>query len=375
MNIVINADQANRKTRTGVEVFSFNLIKSLKKVSQKDKYSDIKFTLVSQHPLVDDMVDMPDNWHYEKVISGLTFGRIPLWTQVFLPFFLFTKKYDLYFTPGYFPPAMCPIKSVSVIHDIGFKKDRRLYTASDYIKQTIAFEVSKRKSSLLVTPSKTVMNDVLNRYPELNKKLHHIPIGVFLDEFELAGDRLENTKRKFSLPDKFLFYPGRITPKKNLLNFVKSFIYAKDSGLIPEDINLVISGLVYSKKYFDKISLIVSKRSDIIYLNHLSREDFVDIMHLSVAVALVSYEEGFGIPAIEAFACGKKVLLSDIDVFREVAGEYGVYVNPDDIKSIADGIVDVLAPDDGFSEKAREYVKKYNWNSVAEKYLELFISL
>ncbi len=371
MKIAIDANQANKKIKTGVEKLSFDLIKALQRVSQKNRFSNLNFTLISQFPLQEDLEDMPPRWQ-----SVQDMWRHPFWTQSRLPILI--KDYDLYFTPGYIPPLFCPVKSACIVHDIGFEKNRKLYILSDYIKQKIAFEIVKYKADIIITPTEAVGEDIVEKFPVLKDRVYYIPIGIDPDRFAVRSrERVEEIKAKYGLPDKFLLYVGRITEKKNLLNLIRGFIRAKDRNNINDSLNLVIAGSIYSQKYFQKIDDVISGRDDMLYLGYVKDDDLPYIMNLSCSLALVSFEEGFGIPVIEALACGKRVLLSDIKVFKEIAGKYGRYVNPEDIDDIAGGIKDVYQGEDSdFVDDVKKYViNKYSWDKIAEKYLDLFLKL
>mgnify|MGYP000350118574 CR=1 FL=1 len=183
---------------------------------------------------------------------------------------------------------------------------------------------------------------------------------------------LEDTKKKFDLPDNFILFVGSIEPRKNLITLLKAYtkLCSKDKDNTP----LVLVGF---KGWENKeiMKLIDKEKSHIKYLGYVEDEELPHVYNLASMFVFPTHYEGFGIPPIEAFACGTPVIVSNVASLPEVCSDAALYINPNDEDDLKDKIETLLNDNTLQKElikKGLEKVKEYSWEKAAKKHLEIF---
>jgi glycosyltransferase involved in cell wall biosynthesis len=179
-------------------------------------------------------------------------------------------------------------------------------------------------------------------------------------------------RRRYSLPEHFIFFTGSLEPRKNLKNLIQAY-----SGLdkrIRKDIKLVLAGF---KGWQNKeiMALLRKVKSDVFYLGYVSDAALRDLYNLATLFVYPSFYEGFGLPPLEAMACGCPVVVSNAASLPEVCGGAAYYVDPYNIESIAEGIHKVLTDEalrQSLIEKGLERAKLFSWEKSAKKHIEVF---
>jgi glycosyltransferase involved in cell wall biosynthesis len=196
---------------------------------------------------------------------------------------------------------------------------------------------------------------------------HHERFKVKKNKKELLA-----IKQKYNLPDNFIFFVGGLTPLKNFSNILRAFNIIRKK--IP--VKLVFAGFK-RWKYSKDFELIKKLRlqNDIITLGFVPFDDLPYIYCMAKCFIFPSLYEGFGIPILEAQACGCPVVSSKTGAIPEVSGGAALLVNPYNYKEIAQAVVDVLTSED-LREKlikaGLENAKRFDWSMTARKTLELF---
>jgi glycosyltransferase involved in cell wall biosynthesis len=276
-----------------------------------------------------------------------------LWTQMFTPLFLKAKRvitvHDIIFDthPEYFRK----------IEHIYFKFIKYSTLLSDVI-----FTVSKYSKRMLVDrwgiqPEKitVIRNAVGEQYRPITEKL-----------------KLNSIRNKYSLPKKFVLYVGRINERKNLNRLIKSF-----NRLESKDIKLVIVGKPEGK-ITHACNILNEDHELVIFLGFVPDEDLPIIYNLATFFVYVSIVEGFGIPVLEAMACGCPVIASDTSSMPEIVENAGILVNPFDESGITDALL-LMSNDEEkrkeLSLKGIERSKMFSWKTEAKKIVKVFESI
>ena len=266
------------------------------------------------------------------------------------------------------------IKSVVTIHDLIFLRHPEYYHWFDRKMYTWKFHQTIKQADRIIAVSECTKRDILEFgkinpekisviYQSCNPKFTNMP----------TEGEMEDTAKKYDLPERYLLCVGTIEERKNLMLAVKSL------NLLPEDIHLVAVGK--KTKYADK----VKKTADKIGVSHRLHllsgvsDDELNVIYKKAEVFVYpSRYEGFGIPIIEAIFCGLPVVASTGSCLEEAGGPDCLYVNPDDSKGMADAIMQLLNNEEERKRRitsSMEYVQKYKGTNIANAVIEVYKEL
>ena len=250
-------------------------------------------------------------------------------------------KLDLFHTNYYpIPPMHTPV--VLTIHDVGF-----VYFPENYTKARLRFlrrviPYSLRKAERIVAVSANTKKDLITKFGVPEAKIDVVPNPVN-ERFGRVVDsqRLLEVRAKYDLPKRYILYVGHLEPRKNLDRLIKAYLAVH--GKQPDIPHLVILG----KESFGVEAMMKDvKESDIghkvRFTGYVDEGDLEAAYSMAEMLAFPSLFEGFGVPVLEAMACGIPVLTSNTTSLPEVAGDAALLVDPQDIDSIAEGLLELL---------------------------------
>ena len=281
--------------------------------------------------------------------------------------------YDLYWQPNFIPNSGIKAKKiVSTVHDFSFilHKDFHPKERIEYFERY--FFTNVVKSDAIITGSHFSKKEILERLPSFKEAdVHVIYHGIDHRLFRVY----EAINLPFELPEKFLLSVGSIEPRKNLLGLLHA--YERLPQNLKAEYKLVLVGF---KGWQNKeIMEIMEKNSkNIIYLGFISDEELAKVYNLATAFVFPSFYEGFGLPIIEAFACGTPVVSSDRSSLPEVGGDAVLYCNPDDTQDIAQKIQTLLEDthlQEMLRKKGLQRAKLFSWQKSAKEHEKIFLSL
>jgi glycosyltransferase involved in cell wall biosynthesis len=169
--------------------------------------------------------------------------------------------------------------------------------------------------------------------------------------------------------ERYILYVGRLSPIKNIQGLIRAFrIVSETFGL---DVRLHLTG---KKDWFlRELDGVAAKR--ISFLGTLSDECLGELYRRALVLVLPSFCEGFGLPALEAMACGCPVVASNVGALREVCGDAAEYVNPHDVESIAQGIHRVIVDEElrrNLISRGMERSRLFRWENTAREHIRVF---
>ncbi len=290
---------------------------------------------------------------------------------------LFAPKYDLYWSPNFIPlDGIKASKIVTTVHDFSFylhadwhPQERVEYFGTYFFKNVM-------RSDWIITGSEFSKDEIVKYLKFPADKITVIYHGVDQEQYKVYDKAvLQGTKSKLKLSDSFLLFVGSIEPRKNLLNLLKAY------HLLSEDIkdkySLVLVGFKGWENQ-DVMELIEKEKKHVRYLGYLDDEELVHVYNLATVFVYPSLYEGFGIPPLEAMACGTPVISSNTASLPEACDDVAVYCNPNDINDITEKIEFVLSDDklqQEMIEKGLKRVKKFTWEKAAEEHMKVFENL
>ena len=237
------------------------------------------------------------------------------------------------------------------------------------------FHYFKKKASLIIAVSENTKIDVMKYLNVPEKKIRVIYHGVEKEFQKIEdGEYLKHRLRGIGIDYPYIFYLGTLEPRKNVERLIEAFIQLKKRNQINE--KLVISGIKGwgHQSIFDKVASSGIEK-EIIFTGFVPNEFLPFLYNGASAFVYPSLYEGFGLPVLEAMACGVPVVTSNVSSLPEVAGDAAILLNPYSVDELADGIWRILSDEDlrnSCITKGIERAKSFTWERCAMETLKAF---
>jgi alpha-1,3-rhamnosyl/mannosyltransferase len=310
------------------------------------------------------------NLSYRRIslMPGQIVNQLRRW-HIALPIELLARaKPDFVFYPNFWgPPSLFNIPQSPVIHDLSFKDYPQYASAKNVADLNRFVPPALRRASFVTTVSQFSKQRLAQDFGIPAAKIAVTPIPPPA----LQGETLQRRKedggilKKLRLTKPYLLFVGTIEPRKSLVTLLDA--YAKLPKTLRDRYSLVIAGKTDWKygKTLAKIRELQQAGHDISYLGYVddaTRGALYAGARLFVTPAIY---EGFGMPVLEAFACGLPCVVSDISAFREVAGNVADYFPPRDARALAAALQAALSKSPQKSELQAYVASHFSWQSVA----------
>lgn len=290
-------------------------------------------------------------------------------------------KPDLVHFPHFNVPIFYNGKFVVTIHDL-IHQHRSMEKATTHgplihkLKQIGYRKVFKKAvnySKGILTPSNFVKNQLVNEWKIDPDKIvvTYESVDARLRTFvgSLVKIRSENTLKKFKVKLPYIFYVGNAHPHKNVEGLINAFLELRKNY---QYLQLVLSG--QDNYFWQKIKKNFSDEG-IIYTGFITEEELAAFYKNAQIFVMPSFEEGFGLPILEAFACGCPVVSSNAASLPEVGGNAAIYFDPHSINDMVNKISKVLNNEKlrkDLVEKGKKRVKQFSWEKLARQTLEVY---
>jgi glycosyltransferase involved in cell wall biosynthesis len=273
-------------------------------------------------------------------------------------------------------PLFTGAPAIFVMHGADWLAFPQNYYLFDRLYHKVSLPLFCRKAARIISVSHDATRiavDRLNLPPSKVATVYH----GFRTDFQRveAPERLARVRARYQLPERFILYVGRIYPMKNVRGLVEAFAKLRDR--IPH--SLVICGIKHYKTEPDFAAIDQHSLHDrVIPTGFVEEEDLPALYSMADAFVLPSLYEGFGIPLLEAMACGCPIVTSTQGSCPEVVDGAGVLVNPRDSADIAEGIYKVLSDREiaaGLVAKGYQRVAQFSWEKCAGETLDVIASV
>ncbi len=266
--------------------------------------------------------------------------------------------------------------TVATIHDLSAILYPQFHSRRNVFVDKFRFKQIVKYASQVICVSENSKNDFLNRYKFDKDRIHVIYNGIDHNKFFPIRDfeKIQKVKEKYNLFNPFILFLGTIEPRKNVLRLIKAYFELKNQQKIIQ--KLVICG----KKgwFYDEIFEFVKKNkleNDVIFLGYLDENDKNALINASEFVIYPSLYEGFGIPVIEAMACAKAVITSNISSLPEVGGNAALYCDPNSTDDISDKMLKLIADVNlrkELEKKSLVQASKFSWKQCAKETMRVY---
>ena len=294
-----------------------------------------------------------------------------LWMQCLLPWELRHRHIQVAHFTNSVAPLLIQCPTVVTIHDMTLW----LFPQHHYRRRLLAMRpfipLVVRRAAAVITVSHSAKDDLVRLLGVPREKVHVVyeaPAAEF-QPLPAGHPSLRRVRQQYGLPSRFLLYVGTIEPRKNLVRLLEAFARLRQRRKVPHHLLLVGSRGWKDSPVFEAIERL-NLQSHVRFLDFVPIADLVALYNLADALAFPSLYEGFGLPVVEAMACGTPVITSSSGSLGEVAGDAACIVQPRDVESIARGLEQVLL-DDGCQEMLRlrglEHVAQFKWERAARE--------
>lgn len=317
MKIGIDASRALRKEKTGTEWYSHHIIRSLLALD-----ADGELILYADRAL---SVKEKEDWTRQNAHSKvLAWPFKKFWTQGRLSIEMLTHAPDVLFVPAHAIPIAHPRRTVTTLHDIGFLRYPQFYSRKDFANLKWSTRYALTHASKVITISEFSKKELCSAYAVSPQKICVIHLGLDHDIFyPHSQDDILRVRHTYEINKPYVITIGRIDGRKNIVFLMEVFETLKKNGYQGE---LVIVG---PRGYQSDTSMRRIDKSpyarDIRVLGWIEEQKKASLLSGADAFLFSSLYEGFGLPVIEAQACGTAVLCSDTGALKEIASDGAVF--------------------------------------------------
>jgi len=334
---------------TGVSIYTKNLVENLVKIDKSNEYVLFAGTFRRRNDVFK-VFPKAKVFPFPPTLADIVWNRLHI-----LPVEKFIGKVDVFHSSDWTEPPSTAFK-VTTVHDLYPFKFPRLVPPGvlDAHRQKMSWVLKETKR--IIVPSESTKKDLisLGAKGEIVRVIPEAPSLIKAGESEV-----EAAKRKYMVKGDYLIAIGA-TALKNTANIIKAFHLAKAG----QGVKLLIVG--------HPVGVSIEEERDIRILGHVPQEDLAPLLTGSKGLVFASLYEGFGIPILDAFACGVPVVTSNRGSMPEVAGDAAVLVDPDSVNSVSDGILAILNGPKGLIDKGDTRVKQFLWEKTARTTLDVY---
>lgn len=242
----------------------------------------------------------------------------------------------------YIAPPLCPMPFVVTVHDIVWTVHPELMRDVDRMRLNALVPWTVKRAARVVAVTEAMRQVVAEEYKISTDRIDLIQTSCDpLFRPITDGSELDGCKRKYGIDGDYVLYIGALQPRKNLARLAEAFARLKDKGF-PHKLVVVGKKTWLYDEMMQKIEAL-GLGDDIIYTGYADRVDLPRLISAAAAFAYVSVYEGYGLPVIEAMACGTPVLASSDAAISEVAGDAAHICDPYDVESIEHALGEILS--------------------------------
>jgi glycosyltransferase involved in cell wall biosynthesis len=356
---------------TGVGHYTLELARNLALAAPTDS-----FTLVSPQPMLPSTLEAIQNPSVPN-LSHVTLARGALnrrWWSVGLPRYLSKSAFDLFHGTNYEIPLWSRRPSVVTIHDLSLLLHSDAHERHLVRRARWRLPLMVKAASKIITPSNSVKTEVCETFKVESEKVSVTPEAPRPSFRRSQDGEASKLRTRFGITEDFVLCVGTIEPRKNLRRVVDAFErLLRTTSLSPK---LVIAG-GQGWLMDDFISYIRGKglQDEVCLTGYLEDQDLGALYSSCKAFVYPSLYEGFGLPPLEAMACGAPVICSRIPALIETVGTAARLIDPCNVDDLGQAMFELLSDErvqEHYARLGTAHVQKFSWEQTALKTLEVY---
>jgi glycosyltransferase involved in cell wall biosynthesis len=304
-------------------------------------------------------------------------GNKPTWDQVTIARYCNRNAVDVLFSTKFSVPFLARAKTIWVLHATEWAVYPKHQPWWDVVYNHIFTPLYTAKAAAIFSVSEFTARD-FQKHVRVSPEKVKVVYSAIDPRFGRVSDKaeLERIRVKFRLPPRFILFVGKDYPGKNIPNIVRAYRRIREQ--MRGEVKLVAVGRYRSLEEWLKKYDAADIKKDLTFTGWIEQDDLPALYSQAECLLFPSFYESFGIPILEAMACGCPVVVSNGGACPEIAGGAAVLVDPLKPEQIADGVMSVLN-DAALREKlvaaGFQQAKKFNWDDSARAMVRVFESL
>lgn len=369
MKIGIEAQRLLRTERHGMDVVAVEMINNLQILDERNEY-----IIYAKNDLNFNGINLNNNFKLHTIKSS----NYITWEQIMLPKALKKEKIDIIHCTANTAPLTLKMPLILTLHDIIFMEQLDFkgtaYQNFGNLYRRILLNKIIHHCDTIITVSNYEKQRICDFFQLDEGKVKAIYNGISPNFRCLSEIEKENARTKFALPNEFILFFANPAPKKNTINVLKAYSVYYNNTTHPLPLVLIDTTGDYIQQTVKnlKIEYIFSNIKIIKYIPY---EKIPELYNLATLFLYPSLRESFGLPLIEAMACGTPVISSNTSSMPEIGGDAAIFIDPYDHTQIAEAIIKMLSNDmvkSNLINLGLQQAKKYSWKNMAREVLSVY---
>ncbi len=269
---------------------------------------------------------------------------------------------DWYLSTFFLPP-LAPCRMAVFIHDLSFRSHPEYFPWTIALYMRIMTQSAIRRADRVIALSKFTQREILRYHPRVRDKTTVIYPGVKREFNAMQSSRDVQVLRSYGLASGYILAIGNIHPRKNLRVLLDAYVQLRARG------EMLPAMVWVGQQCWDSERLVQQARAaGVLMLGFVAEEDLPAVYRHAALLVYPSLYEGFGLPPVEAMACGTPVIVSNTASLPEAVGDAGVLVTPHDVEALSMAIKELLGKTDQYQQLQRvvqTQVQKFTWKRTA----------
>lgn len=356
----------------GNETYIKQLITALAEIDSTNRYSLYLANAQAANEWRAGFAQAHPNFEIRQIPQPTPLVRVPL----YLAYELRRRPVDVLHVQ-YTAPPFCPVPVVATIHDLAFEHLPETFTRRGAWQLKMTVRRTAQRAARIATVSEYSRQDLLRTYnlPPEKVAVTYNGIAAHFTPTPSTPNEAAQLKTRFGITREFILAVGSLQPRKNLVRLIQAYAKLRtEHPAFTQQLVIVGRKLWLHHEIFAEVAR-QPWAADVILTGYVADEDLPPLYRAAAVFAYPSIFEGFGLPPLEAMACGTPVLTSNNSCLPEVVGTAALTVDPYDEAALANGLLRVLeeAPLRARLRAAGpERAKLFTWRVAAEKTLELY---
>ena len=352
--------------KTGIGHYTLELARALAAIAPDDE-----FEIVAPSAVLSALSSLP-NLHFRD--AGVTGLSRRYWWPIGLPLYCRRASFDLFHGTNFDLPYWVSCPTVLTIHDLSLLLYPHTHVSHLVRRARLRLPRMARKATVIIAPSGTVKEEVCKHLGVDSGRVFAIPEAARAAFYPAPTSEVDPVLKRLGISTEFILFVGTIEPRKNLLTLVRAFervvhahasplqlVIAGHEGWLSNDLTSYLDGLGIAKQ--------------VRFTGHLSDDELRSLYSACRVFVYPSFYEGFGLPLLEAMACGAPVVTSNVPGIIETVSDVARLISPTDAEDLARAITALLEDENERAYRSRagiSHAKKFSWERTAAATLDVY---